>query len=65
MVEEAVNPCRGSAFLDQDVIGRGDRLGVLDPGGDPLEQLVRCDLEVLEGVGERGELRRGINSRLP
>ena len=51
---------RGAALVERDPVGDRARLGVAGALGDPAQQLVGRDLEVLERVGEAGELDRRV-----
>ena len=51
---------RGLALLGQDALGRGNCLRVARALSDATQQLVGTDLQVLERVGEPGELGRRV-----
>src|SRR3954467_8721373 len=48
------------ALLEQDRLSGADGGLVACPLGNPAKLLVAGDLQVLEGVGESGELRRSV-----
>src|SRR3954470_20363837 len=56
LVERARDRLRGGALLGQDPVDHIDRRLVAHALGDPLQQLIPGDLEVLEGKRERGQL---------
>src|SRR3954454_16848839 len=56
-------------LVDQDALDDADGLRVAGPARHPQQLLVTADLQVLEGVGERGELagrvRVGVEEHAP
>src|SRR5436190_2415983 len=54
---------RRCPLLALDPLGHAHGLLIARPVGDPLQLLVRRDLEVLEGVVEAGELRGSVRLR--